>query len=87
MKEQLSFPVVAIVVELAGPGILRCWRLVPGFLLGLCLFGVVVKSVKGHCRVLPLGYSQYMEQWQVVGKSEVVMVVVHIVLLLVILQS
>ena len=58
MQGLLPFLVVDVVVELVGPGILRCWGWVPDFVQGLYLCGVMVVTVMVHYGSLLLGYCQ-----------------------------
>ena len=62
MQGLLPFLVVAVVLELVGPGILRCWGWVLDFVQGLCLCDVVVETVIVHYGSLLLDYCQWMEQ-------------------------
>ena len=49
VQERLTSVAATAVVQLAIPGILRYCGWVPSFGQGLCLCGVVVATVVGHC--------------------------------------
>ena len=87
MQGLLPFLVVAVVVELVGPGILRCWGWVPDFVQGLYLWGVVVENVMVHYGLLLLGYCQSMELLPLMGVSVGVVMVVYAVVLPAILRN
>ena len=62
MQGPLLFLAVIVVAVLTDLGILRCWGLDPGFVQGLCLYGVVVELAVVHYGYLPLDCCQKMVQ-------------------------
>ena len=87
MPELLPFLVVVVVVELVGPGILRCWGWVPDFVQGLCLCCVEIETVMVYYGSLPLDYCQWIEQLLLMGVSVAVVIVVYTVVVPAILQN
>ena len=87
MQEQVSFPAIAVVVKLVGPGIRRCWGWVPDFVQKLYSCGIVIEIAGIYCGLLPLDYCQWMVQQRLMEGNIEVMLAVHTVVLLAILQS
>ena len=87
VRGALLFLSEVVVVVPAGLGILRCWWWVPDFVQRLCFCGVVVVTVMVHYGLLPLDFSQWMEQVRPMGVNVGVAMVVHAVVLPAILRN
>ena len=87
MQELLPSPAVIVVAVLAGLEILSCWGWLPDFVQGLCLCSVVVEIAVVHYGSLPLDYSQWIEQLQLIRVSVAIIVAIHTAVLPAILQN